>query len=179
MWTGGHFEEQLQKAKGGPPPEENQQKWPGVNILGPGSYFPIGLEGAEEEDEAVDWRIAGLDRFGNQPSVLLHPAFIKEDGSLQVFSSAPPNSVVRLLVGTAQSLVNNISVVSDSLDERALFAREHVLGCHHKRRRASRGRAPGQRARARRANLRRQRCCSRAPVPYQRAGARLHRAARC
>ena len=142
MWTGGHFEEQLQKAKDGPPPEEDPQKWPGVNILGPGSYFPLGLEGADVvanpsrqtkgedkgEDGAVDWRIAGLDRVGNQPSVLLHPAFIKEDGSLQVFSSAPPDAVVRLLVGTAQALVNNISVVSDSLDERAPFAREHVLG---------------------------------------------------
>ncbi len=140
-WTGGHFQEQLEKAKDGPTPKEDPE-W-GVDILKPGSYFPLGLEGVEavnslsrqktgaceeEEEELVERRIAGLDQFGNQPAVLLHPAFIKQDFSLQVFSRAPPGSIVRLLVGTAQSLVNNISVVSNSLDERAPFAREHVLG---------------------------------------------------
>ena len=48
--------------------------------------------------------------------------------SLQVFSRAPVGTRLRLLCGTAQSLVNNIAVVADALTERAPFAKEHVIG---------------------------------------------------
>ena len=142
QWTGGHFDEEIWASMGKWPtgsfhplaarsrkPKKRTQQ----NILGKGSYFPLsavraaggGTYAANVDDER---NLAAVDQVGNQPTVLLHPAFIYPDGTLQVFAKAGVGTKVTLLTGTAKSLVHNLSIVGDSLDERAPFSRDAVIG---------------------------------------------------
>jgi hypothetical protein len=116
-WCGGHCEDSLAESK-----RRRRRREP-VDILARSSLFPL-----RRDDRGVNGALTRSHSRTTNPTVLLHPSSILHGGALRLYARAPVGSVLRLMAGTADSLVSRISVTADALDERAPFSRASVLG---------------------------------------------------